>query len=140
MLGTMFTLSQSYRWLKEKVLSDEGRKQQSKLRELTSLASTFDCTLAQLAIGQSSFADRPSPRIFSLAWCLRNDNVHCVLLGASSAEQLYENLKSLQIVSKLTPSVMADIDRILGNKPSLRVPNKTETFHHHHHPPTRNQR
>lgn len=62
----VFTLSQSYRWLKEKVLSDEGRKQQSKLRELTSLASTFDCTLAQLAIGQSSFADR-SPRIFSFS-------------------------------------------------------------------------
>ena len=46
------TRSQGYRWLKEKVLSDDGRKQQDKLRELAILAATFDCTLAQLAIGK----------------------------------------------------------------------------------------
>jgi len=33
----------------------------------------------------------------------------------------------MKIVSKLTPSIMADIDRILGNKPAVRVPTKTET-------------
>jgi len=100
-----------YGWLKDKILNDEGRKQQSKLRELISLASKLDCTLAQLAI----------------AWCLKNDNVHCVLLGASSVEQLYENINSLQIVSKITPSIMADIDRILGNKPAMRITTKNET-------------
>ncbi|CAF0849610.1 unnamed protein product [Adineta steineri] len=100
-----------YGWLKDKILNEEGRKQQSKLRELAVLASKFDCTLAQLAI----------------AWCLKNDNVHCVLLGASSVEQLYENLNSLQIVAKLTPSIMADIDRILGNKPIVRITTKNET-------------
>jgi hypothetical protein len=42
---------QGYGWLKEKVLNEEGRKQQNKLRELTILATTFDCTVAQLAIG-----------------------------------------------------------------------------------------
>lgn len=93
-----------YGWLKEKVLSEEGRKQQNKLRELTIIATSFECTIAQLAI----------------AWCLKNENVHCVLLGASTAEQLYENLNSLHVVSKLTPAVMADIDRILGNKPNVR--------------------
>ncbi|CAF4861148.1 unnamed protein product, partial [Rotaria magnacalcarata] len=41
-----------YGWLKDKILNDEGRKQQSKLRELAVLASKFDCTLAQLAIGK----------------------------------------------------------------------------------------
>ncbi|CAF1433760.1 unnamed protein product [Adineta ricciae] len=100
-----------YGWLKEKILNEEGRKQQSKLRELAVLAAKFDCTLAQLAI----------------AWCLKSESVHCVLLGASSVEQLYENLNSLQIVSKLTPSVMTDIDRILGNKPTVRVSTKNET-------------
>ncbi|UJR38139.1 hypothetical protein I4U23_030818 [Adineta vaga] len=100
-----------YGWLKEKILNEEGRKQQTKLRELAILATKFDCTLAQLAI----------------AWCLKNDNVHCVLLGASSVEQLYENLNSLQIVSKLTPPIMADIDRILGNKPTVRISTKTES-------------
>jgi len=38
--------------LKEKVLNEEGRKQQSKLRELTLIATSFDCTIAQLAIGK----------------------------------------------------------------------------------------
>lgn len=32
-----------------------------------------------------------------LAWCLKNENVHCVLLGASSVEQLYENINSIQV-------------------------------------------
>jgi aryl-alcohol dehydrogenase-like predicted oxidoreductase len=35
-----------------------------------------------------------------LAWCLKNDNVHCVLLGASTAEQLYENINSLNVKKK----------------------------------------
>ncbi|UJR08153.1 hypothetical protein I4U23_012429 [Adineta vaga] len=102
-----------YGWLKEKVLSEEGRKQQLKLRELTMLASTLDCTIAQLAI----------------AWCLKNEHVNCVLLGSSSVEQLYENLNSLQVVSKLTPSIMTDIDRIIGNKPTVHVTVKNETVH-----------
>jgi hypothetical protein len=34
----------------------------------------------------------------------------------------------LQIVSKLTPLVMADIDRILGNKPCTNVSIKNETL------------
>lgn len=33
----------------------------------------------------------------ALAWCLKNDNVHCVLLGATSAEQLYENINALNV-------------------------------------------
>ncbi|CAF3110488.1 unnamed protein product [Rotaria socialis] len=99
-----------YGWLKEKVLNEEGRKQQDKLRELAILASKLDCTLAQLAI----------------AWCLRNETVNCVLLGASCVEQLYENINSLHVVSKLTPLVMADIDHILGNKPNIRIFRKNE--------------
>lgn len=92
--------SQGYRWLKEKILNEEGRKQQNKLRELTNLSSSLNCTLAQLAIGSfvSSMKKRVKRvRFFSSAWCLRNENVHCVLLGATSTEQLYENLSSLQV-------------------------------------------
>ncbi len=32
-----------------------------------------------------------------VAWCLKNETVHCVLLGASSVEQLYENMQALQV-------------------------------------------
>ena len=31
------------------------------------------------------------------AWCLKNENVHCVLLGAASVDQLYENMQALQV-------------------------------------------
>lgn len=48
----MKMFDKGYAWLKDKILNEEGRKQQGKLRELASLASRLDCTLAQLAIGK----------------------------------------------------------------------------------------
>ena len=35
---------------------------------------------------------------YIVAWCLKNENVHCVLLGASTVDQLYENIQALQVV------------------------------------------
>ena len=35
--------------------------------------------------------------LFTLAWCLKNDSVHCVLLGAASVDQLYENMQAVQV-------------------------------------------
>jgi len=55
------------------------------------------------------------------AWCVKNESVNCVLLGASSVEQLQENLQSLKVVPKLTFTVLNDIERILGNKPLSRT-------------------
>jgi aryl-alcohol dehydrogenase-like predicted oxidoreductase len=79
-------------------LNEEGRKQQNKLRELTLLATTFDCTVAQLAIGNiQSYNSLIQLNPFFSAWCLKNENVHCVLLGATSVEQLYENIHSLHV-------------------------------------------
>lgn len=79
-------------------MNDEGRKQQSKLRELAVIASKLDCTLAQLAIGKFLWdTNFEFLENLSSAWCLKNENVHCVLLGASSVEQLYENINSLQV-------------------------------------------
>ncbi|WAR14947.1 KCAB2-like protein, partial [Mya arenaria] len=68
-----------YSWLKDKILSEEGRRQQSKLREVAEVAEKIGCSLSQLAI----------------AWCLKNENVHCVLLGASTVDQLYENIQAI---------------------------------------------
>jgi voltage-dependent potassium channel beta subunit len=50
----------------------------------------------------------------SLAWCLKNPNVSSVILGASKVEQLTENLKSLDVLEKLTPQVMKEIEAISG--------------------------
>uniref|UniRef100_UPI00398ED811 voltage-gated potassium channel subunit beta-1a isoform X1 n=1 Tax=Pristiophorus japonicus TaxID=55135 RepID=UPI00398ED811 len=90
-----------YQWLKDKIISEEGRKQQAKLKDLTPIVERLSCTLPQLAI----------------AWCLRNEGVSSVLLGASSAEQLTENLGAIQVLAKMTTQTVNEIDNILGNKP-----------------------
>ncbi|KAM9834708.1 voltage-gated potassium channel subunit beta-2-like isoform 3-T3 [Syngnathus typhle] len=93
-------------WLKERLCSDEGKQQLSKVKELYLLADRLECTPAQLAI----------------AWCLRSDGVSSVLLGVSNTEQLMENLSSIQVMSLLTPALIAEMDELLGNKP--RKPKK----------------
>ncbi|KAJ7324703.1 hypothetical protein JRQ81_017723, partial [Phrynocephalus forsythii] len=67
-------------WLKEKIVSEEGRKQQTKLKDLFPIAERLGCTLPQLAV----------------AWCLRNEGVSSVLLGCSNPQQLIENLGAIQ--------------------------------------------
>ncbi|XP_058228881.1 voltage-gated potassium channel subunit beta-2 isoform X4 [Hemibagrus wyckioides] len=43
-----------YQWLKDKILSEEGRRQQTKLKELQAIAERLGCTLPQLAIGMQT--------------------------------------------------------------------------------------
>uniref|UniRef100_A0A8B9KFJ8 Potassium voltage-gated channel, shaker-related subfamily, beta member 2 b n=1 Tax=Astyanax mexicanus TaxID=7994 RepID=A0A8B9KFJ8_ASTMX len=90
-----------YQWMKDKILSEEGRRQQAKLKELQAIAERLGCTLPQLAI----------------AWCLRNEGVSSVLLGASNTDQLMENIGAIQVVPKLSSSITHEVDSILGNKP-----------------------
>lgn len=45
---------QSYQWLKEKIVSEDGRKQQAKLKELNHIAEKLGCTLPQLAVGKTA--------------------------------------------------------------------------------------
>ncbi|MBN3318841.1 KCAB3 protein, partial [Atractosteus spatula] len=90
-----------YQWLKEKVTSEEGRRQLAKIKELHLLADRLGCTAAQLAI----------------AWCLRSEGVSSVLLGVSNTEQLIENLGSIRVLSQLSPQTVSEIDSLLGNKP-----------------------
>ncbi|XP_028309742.1 voltage-gated potassium channel subunit beta-2-like isoform X2 [Gouania willdenowi] len=42
-----------YQWMKEKILSEEGNRQQGKLKELQAITERLGCTLPQLAIGSS---------------------------------------------------------------------------------------
>lgn len=71
---------------------------------LTTIAKEIGCTLAQLAI----------------AWCVSNEHVSTVILGASSVQQLDENLDSLNFVEKLTPEIRNRIDEIADV--SLQIP------------------
>jgi len=53
----------------------------------------------------------------AMAWCLKNPNVSTVITGASRAEQVKQNMKTIDVVDKLTPDVMERIEEILDNKP-----------------------
>ena len=90
-----------FEWLKDKVLSDQGRQRIEKTKELQVVADALNITVGQLAI----------------SWCLRNPNVSTVILGASQKKQLEDNLKSLECVDLLTPQVIDKIENILDNRP-----------------------
>jgi aryl-alcohol dehydrogenase-like predicted oxidoreductase len=84
-------------WLREQVTQDKIET----VRRLQPVADELGCSMAQLG----------------LAWCLKNPNVSTVITGASRPEQVTENMKSLDVVQRLTPEVMQRIDQILGNRP-----------------------
>lgn len=69
-----------------------------KLQALGKLAKELGASMAQLA----------------LAWCLLNPNVSTVILGATSIEQLKENLGASAIKRKITEEVLEKINSILG--------------------------
>lgn len=81
----------------------EGQAKIEKVKKLTEIADSLGTKVTNLA----------------LAWCAKNPNVSTVILGASKPEQIIENLKSLDLIEKLTPDIMSQIDEVLGNKPAL---------------------
>lgn len=91
---------QGFDWLKDRWISDDKLK---KVKKLTELANKLGCTTAQL----------------SIAWCIKNPNVSTAILGATKKQQLLDNLKSLDMVAKLTPDVIEKIEKIMDNKPVL---------------------
>lgn len=88
-----------YEWVKEGFTPERIEK----VKQLQPVAAGLGCSMAQMAI----------------AWCLKNPNVSTVITGASRVEQVHQNLKALEVVPRLTPDVMEQIDKILGNKPKV---------------------
>ncbi len=72
-----------------------------KVKKLTELAQELGGSMPQLAI----------------AWLLRLPEMTSVILGASKAHQLKENLKAVELKKKLTPDVLQRIEEILDNIP-----------------------
>ncbi|HEX2617065.1 MAG TPA: aldo/keto reductase [Flavobacteriales bacterium] len=52
--------------------------------------------------------------VMALAWCLKNEHVSTVILGASKEAQLQENLTAVAAQDKLTPAVLARIAKVIG--------------------------
>lgn len=91
---------QGLEWLKESSLTDERLE---KVRGLQKIARSLDTTVAKL----------------SIAWCASNPNVSTVILGASKLPQLEETLTSLDLLPRLTPEVLQQIEEVMQNKPVL---------------------
>lgn len=87
-------------WLHDRVLQEQTL---TKVRKLKELADGLGIPMARLG----------------LAWCLKNPHVSTVILGASKAAQLKENLECLSALPLLTEDVMQSIEQVLQNKPKV---------------------
>jgi voltage-dependent potassium channel beta subunit len=91
--GSRATLP-GYEWLRDQVTDPERNAAVTQLR---GIAERLDCTLSQLAI----------------AWCASNPNVSTVITGASSPEQVHENMGAKRVLAALTADVLDEIDAIV---------------------------
>lgn len=87
-----------HEWLKERFMQEEMA---NAVKDLSIIAGDIGCSLAQLAI----------------AWCLMNQNVSTVILGATNTKQLEENLLAAKFKEKLTPEIMGRVKDSLKSVP-----------------------
>lgn len=82
-----------HEWLKQELTAEKIEK----VKKLQTIAGDLDCSLAQLAI----------------AWCLRNPQVNTVILGATSVDQIEENIRAVDVKNRITEETYQRIDHIL---------------------------
>ena len=93
------TSLKNYKFIKDSFESEEYKVRHQKVEELYKLAQKLDIPLPNLALG----------------WCLKNDNVSTVILGASKTEQLSQNLNTLNYMDTINEEVMGKVEKILQN-------------------------
>ena len=91
-----------YEWLRNNVVTPQNIEI---VKQLEPIAKDLGCTMAQLA----------------LAWCGRNQNVSTVITGATSREQVLENMRAPDVSSKLDGDALSRIDGILARKPQIEM-------------------
>ncbi|MBU0501815.1 MAG: aldo/keto reductase [Candidatus Margulisbacteria bacterium] len=69
-----------------------------KVKKISAIAKELGATTAQLGT----------------AWCLKNPHVSSVIVGASSVEQLKENLKAAEVKEKITSEILEKIRGIIS--------------------------
>jgi voltage-dependent potassium channel beta subunit len=93
---------EKYSWLRKKLLeTEEGKEKLRKVEKLAKVSDDIGVPMPQLA----------------LIWCLKNPNVSTVITGASSVEQVEQNMKAIDLVDKVDKGAMDKIEEILDNKP-----------------------
>ncbi len=90
------------KWLRDTVITPQNIEV---VRQLAPIAKDLQCTLAQLAI----------------AWCRRNPNVSTVITGATSPQQVAENMMAPEFVPKLDTDIMQRMNAILVGTPQLTM-------------------
>lgn len=91
--------------MNEKFGDADWRKEIEKVALLKPIADKLNISQATLA----------------MAWVLSNKKVSSAITGASRPEQIYDSVKALAAVEKLTPELLKEIDDILDNKPAVMV-------------------
>jgi voltage-dependent potassium channel beta subunit len=84
-------------WLKDAVATPENIAAAARLEPL---AKELGCSQAVLAV----------------AWCLKKPNISTVILGASKASQVRENLKAVDIAAQLDDGWMKKIEKAVAGK------------------------
>lgn len=86
-----------YEWLREHMVeSERGQERMQRVAQLKPIADELGVSLSGLAI----------------AWCLLNERVSTVILGASRVAQLEENLKAVEVLPLLTDEVQLRLNAI----------------------------
>ena len=88
--------------MRERFQSEEWQAEAKKVAALKPVADKLGTSQARLA----------------MAWVLKNPNVSSAITGASRPEQIYDTVKCLDLLPKMTEEIMKEIDDILGNKPT----------------------
>ena len=97
--GSRATL-RGYEWLRRRFTTPQNIET---VRQLGPVAKDLNCTTAQLA----------------LAWCARNPNVSTVITGATSRNQVEENMQALDVVPRLDGNALKRIEAILRERPQI---------------------
>ena len=84
-------------WIRDRITSERINI----TREITRLAQGLGLTTAQLAI----------------AWILRRKEVSSVITGATSLEQLDENIAASEYIDRLNDEILEQIEQIIENLP-----------------------
>lgn len=87
-------------WLQKRWLHEDNIE---KVKKLANVANELGVSMPSLAI----------------AWCIKNPHVTTAILGATSKEQLLQNLESVQVMEKLSPEVLQQIEDIVQTKPEI---------------------
>ena len=87
-----------YEWLRKIMIeTDNSKDRMQKIIDLKVIADELGVSLARM----------------SIAWCLLNQNVSTVILGASKISQLEDNLGSMEVLKLLTPEIEKRIRAII---------------------------